>query len=118
MSDSPLDDPRVHPDSYVIYPTGYDAMVHGDKFMWVLTVNNGHKDGWYIARGFSKSTDIVMNRKGEWKWHQAMNRSKWRYPLEDALQIALDHVDTHVLNGHTAQQASDRVYALLGSRID
>lgn len=116
MTYSPLNDPRVAPDSYIIYPTGYDDLVHSDKYMWCLNVQNGHKDGWWIGRGIMGSSEIVMNRKGEWKFSDPMNRRHWRYERDEAIQIALNHVDTNKLNGFTAQEASDRVQARLAQQ--
>ena len=115
---SALDDPRVQPDEYVVYPTGYDEMVNSDKDSWCLTVQNGHSWGWSVRRGRGMSGPMAMNRKGQWIVEsRGSGRNKpRRWPLEEALRIALEHVDTHTLNGHTAQQASDWVAARVAER--
>ena len=108
----PLQDPRVEPQVYVVRPTGYDELVNSDKDAWCLTVVNGHAYGWSIRRGMATS-GFAMNRKGEWVLERrgsAQNRVR-RWPLEEALKLALRHVDTHQLNGHTAAEASAAVAA-------
>lgn len=111
---SALDDPRVTVDSYIIRPTGYDQMVHSDKDHWCLEVSNGHKWGWSVRQaGFTSIA--AMNRKGEWIYESrgsGHNKAR-RWTLEEALRIALEHVDTHTINGCTAAQAS----AQIASRI-
>ena len=108
-----LDDPRVQPDSYVVRPTCYDAMVNSDRDYWCLTVTNGHAYGWSIRRGVGMSGGMALNRKGEWIIEsRGSGRNKpRRWPLEEALAIALQHIDTVVINGCTAQEASDYVAA-------
>lgn len=110
---SELDDPRVSPDVYVVRPTGYDDLVHSDKDAWCLSVVNGHAWGWSIRRGIGRSSDLAMNRKGEWIWEsRGSGRNKpRRWPLDEALMIALRHVDTLKLNGFTAVEASEWVRA-------
>ena len=105
---SALDNPRVQPDSYVVYPEGYDDFVNSDKSYWCLSVVNGHAWGWSVRRGIGMSGGPAMNRKGEWIFEsRGSGRNKpRRWTLEEALEIALAHVDTHILNGHTAAEAS------------
>lgn len=114
IEDSPLLDPRVAPDSFVVYPTGYDEFVNSDKHSWCLTVRNGHAWGWWIDRGMGMSGGgFAMNRRGQWILESRGNRGNKarRWPLEEALRIALEHVDTHKLNGVTAAEASADVAA-------
>jgi len=107
----PLNDPRVQVDSYVVYPTGYDDFVHSDKDAWCLTVTNGHAWGWSIRRGIGMSSAAAMNRNGEWIFEsRGSGRNKpRRYPLDEALRIALQHIDTIKLNGYTAAEASAEI---------
>lgn len=108
----PLNDPRVAPDSYIVRPSGYDDLAQGDKDMWCLSVTNGHAWGWSIRRhGFTGQQ--AMNRKGEWIWERrgsGHNKAR-RWPLEEAISIALKNVDTHRINRMTAAEASAWVAA-------
>ena len=108
----PLDDPRVRVDRYVVTPTGYDDMVHSDKPMWTLAVVDGGRWGWSVRRG-AVDSPFAMNRKGEWicESRGSGHNKHRRFSLEDALALALKHVDTHLLNGCTAAQASAWVAA-------
>lgn len=107
-----LSDPRVQPDAYIVYPTGYDDFVNSDKDAWTLTVMNGHAWGWSIRRGMS-ATGMALNRRGEWIYEQRASKANKarRWPLDEALRIALLHVDHLKLNGHTAAEASASVAA-------
>jgi hypothetical protein len=105
--------PRVEVDRYVVYPTGYDELVHDDKASWCLTVVNGHAYGWRITRGRATDSVLAMNRAGEWVAESrgsGHNKAR-RWPLEEALRIAARHVDTHRINGMTAVEASAWVAA-------
>lgn len=115
---SPFDDPRVQVDSYVVRPTGYEEFVNSDRDMWCLSVVNGHAWGWSVRRGVGMSGGPAMNRKGEWIFEsRGSGRNKpRRWSLEEALRLALDHVDTHRLNGLTAREASDWVAARIAER--
>lgn len=109
---SPLMDPRVFADAYIVRPTGYDDMVFSDKADWCLAVVNGHAWGWSIRRGTAQSS-MAMNRKGEWVMESrgsGHNKAR-RWPLEEALAIALSHIDNIRYVGMTAQEASDSVAA-------
>ena len=115
---NPLDDPRVTVDAYVVRPTGYDDLVHSDKDRHCLSVVNGHAYGWSIRQGVGVSSSYAMNRKGEWIYEsRGSGRNKpRRWPLEEALRIALAHVDTAKMNGMTAQESSDWVAARIAAR--
>jgi hypothetical protein len=110
---SALDDPRVSADVYVVRPTCYDEMINTDRDYWCLSVVNGHAWGWSVRRGVGMSGGPAMNRKDEWVYEsRGSGRNKpRRWPLEEALTIALQHVDTHKLNGCTAAEASEWVRA-------
>lgn len=101
---SVLDDPRVDADVYVIYPTGYEEMTCVDKDKFCLTVTNGHEYGWSIREGRGVTSSRAMNRKGEFvletRGHGGNRRRRW--PLEEAIAIALQHVDTRTVMGRTA----------------
>lgn len=101
--------PQVHADAYVVRPTCYDQMGNSDRDMWCLTVTNGHAYGWSIRRGIGGGGGPAMNRKGEWIFEsRGSGRNKpRRWPLEEALAIALRHVDSHRLNGRIAQDLAD-----------
>lgn len=114
---SALDDPRVFVDTYVVRTTGYDKFVNGDRDTWCLSVVNGHRWGWSIQRGVGMSDgQVTMNRKGGWiREHRGSGHNKARrWPLEEALEIALKYVDVHTINGHTADEASRSVASRLG----
>lgn len=108
-------EPRVEVDRYVVYPTGYDELVHSDKDSWCLTVSNGHAYGWRITRGIGMDSMMAMNRRGKWiveSRGSGHNKAR-RWPLAEALEIAKRHVDTHKINGCTAAEASADVAARL-----
>lgn len=111
------DEPRVEVDRYVVYPTGYDDLVHSDKDSWCLSITNGHAWGWRVTRGRGMTSDMAMNRRGEWIVEsRGSGRNKpRRWTLDEAIEIAKRHVDTHRLNGRTAAQASEEVAARLSA---
>lgn len=58
---------------------------------------------------------MAMNRRGEWiveSRGSGHNKAR-RWSLDEALRIAIEHVDTHRLNGCTAAEASEEVAARL-----
>lgn len=116
MSAEPMDDPRVTVESYIIRPTGYDDMVHTDKYLWCLEVTDGHEWGWAVRR--HGSTWQAMNRKGEWiAESRGSGHNKFRrWNLDMALRIALENVDKQRLNGLTAAEASAAVAARLAEQ--
>lgn len=103
------DDPRVAIDSYVVRPSCYDQMGNSDRDMSCLSVTNGHAWGWSIRRhGLSGSQ--ALNRKGEWVFESrgsGHNKAR-RWPLEEALGIALQHIDTMKINGSTPADCAAR----------
>lgn len=102
-----LADPRVQPDSFVVYPTDYDLIPYSDKESWALTVTNGHAYGWSIRPGIGMSGPVALNRKGERiieSRRSGRNKAR-RWPLEEALRIALSIVDTrHKVAGLSAAE--------------
>ena len=106
---NPLNDPRVQPDSYVVRPTCYDQMGNSDRDYWCLSVVNGHAWGWRVKRhGFGGNE--ALSRKGEWIYEsRGSGRNKpRRWPLDEALRIALEHVDSLRMNGSTASDCAAR----------
>lgn len=104
---SALDDPRVKPTSYIVYPTDYDLIPYSDKDAWALTVTDGHAWGWSIRPGIGVSSSVALNRKGEriFESRGSGHNKARRWPLEEALRIALDLVDhKHTVMGRTAAQ--------------
>lgn len=110
-----MSEPRVEVDRYVVYPSDYDELVQSDKDSWCLSVTNGHAWGWRITQGRGMSTMLAMNRKGEWiaESRGSGHNKPRRWSLDEALEIAKRHVDTHRINGRTAAEASAWVAARL-----
>lgn len=107
--DALLADPRVQADTYVIYPTCWDEMGNSDRDLFCLSVTNGHAWGWSIRRGMSHGP-LAMNRSGQWiaeSRGSGHNKAR-RWPLAEALTIALAHVDTQRINGSTAAEVAAR----------
>lgn len=106
---SHLDDPRVQPDSYVVRPSCYEQMGNSDRDAWCLSVVNGHAWGWSVRQhGFHGSR--ALNRKGQWIYESrgsGHNKAR-RWPLEEALGIALQHIDSLKINGSTAADVAAR----------
>lgn len=99
-----VSDPRVAPAAYVVYPTGFAEMVTVDKHAFCLYVVDGMTWGWSVRA--SLTSPQAMNRKGQWVWESGgsgHNRFR-RWPLDEALEIALRHVDSRRINGGTAAE--------------
>lgn len=105
---SPLDDPRVVPDKYIVWPTCADRLGH-EKYTFGLTVLNGHEWGWSVQRGANGLSDMAMNRKGQFIMeNRSSKRNRLRrYPLEEALALALKYVDKRKVMGKTAEEWAD-----------
>ena len=114
---SPLDDPRVQPDSFVVYPTDYDLIPYSDKESWALTVTNGHAYGWSIRPGIGMSGSVALNRNGKriFESRGSGHNKARRWPLEEALRIALSIVDSHKVMGMSAAEAVARRDEILAS---
>lgn len=110
MSD-PLADPRVCVDEYIVKPSCYDDLPEYERLRFCLVVTNGHKWGWSVRMGAGMSgSPYAMNRKGKMIYESrghGGNKHR-RYPLEEALALALKHVDTMKVNMRTAQEWVDR----------
>lgn len=112
-----LADPRVEPDSFVVYPTDYALIPYSDRESWALTVTNGHAYGWSIRPGIGVSGSAALNRKGEriFESRGSGHNKARRWPLEEALRIALDIVDTHKVGGISAAEAVAKRDQILAS---
>jgi hypothetical protein len=108
---------RVVADSFAVYPADYDLIPYEDRDAWVLMVTDGRSWGWRITPGLGRAGgDMVLDCSGQRVFEQRgdeANRVR-RWPLEEALAVALDIVDTkHAVMGMTAAQAiADRVRIL------
>jgi len=103
------DDPRVQPDVYVVRPSCYDQMGNSDRDMSCLSVVNGHAWGWSVRQHVFTGSR-ALNRKGEWVLESrgsGHNKAR-RWTLEEALEIALRHVDSIKINGSTAADCAAR----------
>lgn len=109
---SPLDDPRVTHESFVVWPSCADRL-GASKYDFALTVTNGHEWGWAIRRGAMGYSGMAMNRKGQFIVENRGSRNNRfrRYPLEEALALALKHVDKRKVMGKTAEEWADELDA-------
>lgn len=112
-----LADPRVQPDSFVVYPTDYELIPYSDKESWVLTVVNGHAYGWSIRPGIGIGSSVALNRKGEriFESRGSGHNKARRWPLEEAIAIALQIVDKHKVAGMSAAEAVARREQIIAS---
>ena len=107
--------------AYVVRPTGYDEMVHADRDSWCLyVVDGGSEYGWAIRRGgITSPVEYGPNGDVDFAPIPSSRTKKYlkahRWPLDKALDLARAHVDSIVLNGCTAQEASDSVAARLAA---
>lgn len=101
----PLEDPRVVVDEYLVRPSCHDLLPKYERHSFCLSVTDGHEWGWSVRRGSSNSMH-AMNRKGEWiiesRGHQGNRFRRWT--KEEALTLALKHVDSQKIMGRTAQE--------------
>lgn len=111
---APVTDPRVAVDEYTVRPTAYDRMNPNERLHWCLAVTDGHEWGWSVRHYAFRQE--AMNRKGEFIWESRGSKANRfrRYPLEEALALALKHVDSVATrNGMTADQYADWYQARL-----
>ncbi len=105
----------VRPSQFIVTPTGYDDMVNSDRYIWTLTIDvvDSEQDRWAVKqRGFrlSRSTSefdyepLPSSRESDWIADHS-------FTLDEAKAAALELVDDVVVNGLTAQEASDWVAA-------
>lgn len=99
--------PQVEADVFIVKPSCHDSLPEHEKHNFCLSVVNGHAWGWSVRPSAADSR--AMNRKGEFiiesRGHRGNKARRW--PLEEALNIALNHVDSRKVNGMTAQQWID-----------
>lgn len=89
-------------------------MLNEDRYLWCLEVTDGGRWGWAVRRGGRERLG-AMNRKGEIIFedrHSEANRFR-RYPLAEALALALKYVDQQKVNRMTAVQAIERLHERL-----
>jgi hypothetical protein len=109
------DTPEARPCAYQVIPAGYDDFANVDKSMWaVYVVDGGSEHGWSIRRG-GVTSPVVLDGAFEWEFEGSPSSrtedhlSTHRWPLDEALKRAMHTVDSVVLNGMTAAEASFRV---------
>lgn len=111
LAPHPADDPRVHVDSYVIYPDRFADIPYSDREDWVVTVINGHAEGrtatWSIRRGLGAAYGTrAMNGDGTWEIESRHgDNTSRRWTRDEALAIALLNVNTHKVQGLSAAEA-------------
>ena len=104
--------PEVKITQYTVYPDGYETFANTDKWAWTLTVDqrDPDRDLWAVCRG-----PYCLNENGEPTVEPRLSSrtdtwlARHRFPLERALAIAQDQVQTLTINGHTAREASARI---------
>lgn len=109
--------PDIRPSQYLVAPTGYDELVHTDKDAWRLTIVlvDSENDRWGVKRFSYRLNRNTM----EWSYEPIPSErtDQWRedhqFTYEEAANAALALVDDLVVNGMTAQEASDYVAARL-----
>lgn len=105
-------DPRVFADVYQIYPSCHPEIGLEAAHDWSVAVVNGYKWGWSMRRGHPDSS-FALNSEGEFvcEGRRSEDNANRRWPLEEALALALKFVDERVVAGHTAQQWADKLAA-------
>ena len=112
MTETTAAGPVVVPSEYRILPTGYAESERVDKWMWAILVTwrgpdpDTGTDRWAIRDTFGRCLD----RRGNWD-HEPNPSSRtdewkrrYRHSLDEAIQIAKDHVDSHVINLRTFEE--------------
>lgn len=95
----------VTPAAYRVQPNGYDQFPEVFKnTLCLFVVDGGTHYGWAI-RVSSMSSSVILTRHGEQKYDNRRFRRHYRFPLDKALEIAREHVNTVEFNGRTAAQA-------------
>lgn len=104
--------PTVIPSEYRILPTGYAESTLFDKWLWAIRVawrgpdRSTGEDRWAVLNVYGN----CLSRSGKWDYEpQPSSRSdKWlarfRFSLDEAIQLAKDHVDSHVINLRTFEE--------------
>ena len=112
---------EIRPTAYTAYPDGYDQMINSDKHAWTLKIELSGTDpdgrSWavrWMGTRYSRDgeRDFEPNpssRTGHYIEHHS-------FTLDEAMRRASKWVDELIVNGRTAQQASDDVAARLATR--
>ena len=112
---------EIRPTAYTAYPDGYDQMIHSDKHAWTLKIELSGTDpdgrSWAV-----RWMGIRYSRDGERDFEPIPSSRTGRYierhsfTLDEAMRRVSKWVDELIVNGRTAQQASDDVAARLATR--
>lgn len=105
-----FDDPRVEPDTYIVKHPLWDKIPEDERSHWQVAVVNGHAWGWSCRRGHANS-DFAYNREGkqiiESRGSKANKARRW--PLEEALEIALKISENMTLMGRKPEDLYDEL---------
>lgn len=100
--------PRHEITTYEVYPDGYDESTIVDKRNWILFVERREQRSgeflWKVSRSPGGRGGLVLTRRGKWIYDQRFQLRWTRHPLEDALALAYEHVNTAGPMGWTLQQ--------------
>lgn len=110
--------PVVVPSAYRVLPTGYASATLADKYHFELQVQwrgqdeESGLDRWAVLHGGS-----CLSADGSWE-HEPRPSSRnddflhrFRFPLDQALRLATEAVDSVKLNGRTLAQWEERLAA-------
>jgi hypothetical protein len=107
------EDPVVAPSAYRVLPTGYASSEFIEKYEFEVSVNlQGADLGWAVSHGKRH-----LSADGTWEQGLPMSmfykefRSQFCFPLEVALQMATDAVDSVKINGFTFAQWAEQMAA-------
>ena len=109
-------DPRVHATRYDVRPTAWDRMHPIERRLWVVSVEDAGAAGWAVRT--AASPRWAANRRGHFiheSSHPLSNKTR-RYPLEEALAIALKVVDHITVSGATPEQAATHYEQITASK--
>jgi len=104
-----MSDPQVFPVGYVVLPSCWGQMGNSDRWMWALNIECRDWDsGMWAVTWLSACLSI----DGTWDEEPIPSgrTKKWlkthRFPLADAISLAVRTVDSHVVSGCTARQVA------------
>ena len=110
--------PVVVPSAYRVLPTGYASATLADKYHFELQVQWRGQDEesglnrWGWRRGVLFSSEEGGGNKGPWPSSCDDDfLHRFRFPLDQALRLATEAVDSVKLNGRTLAQWEERLAA-------